>query len=189
MKRLLLALVIVSGFVYAETVEYGYFLRDSVSQPWTQSVTLNEGDGIVFLNAYDGTSPLDEMDDDECLLIFTMMSSVNSNVNISKNYYIKFNSAAPIDLYSRTFSGPCSIIPNEQQDLVHMNYKIIRASSSSSSSSVEPINIVSLPADNNGDVDLLIETSPDLQTWTPIYSDSIGATGTATFIRTRLVTE
>ncbi len=187
MKRLLLVLVMVSGFVYAETVEYGYFLRNSTTQPWTKSVTLNEGDGIIFLNGYK-SNPANPSSDD-CALILTMSSPQNNNISISKNYRFTLMDNELRRDNQRIFSGPCSITPNEHQDLLHINYKIIRASESSSSSSAEPINIVSLPADNNGDVDLLIETSPDLQTWTPIYSDSIGATGTATFIRTRLVTE
>ncbi len=52
---------------------------------------------------------------------------------------------------------------------------------------LKPMNIISLPEDNNGDMNLVIESSADLQTWTPVYSGSAGTSGTAAFFRTRLI--
>jgi hypothetical protein len=49
------------------------------------------------------------------------------------------------------------------------------------------MNIIALPADNNGDVDLLVEVSADLLSWTPIYSGSAGTSNSAAFFRTRLI--
>lgn len=183
MKRLLVVMVMVSGFVFAE--EYGYFSRLTPNDLWTpQSVTIDEGDAMVIINSdyqQDQTNK------------WVRVDIVYSNGNTDGVNMRFFDAMREYNDSYRTICGPVDVRgrfqPNSSNfDATTINYKIIRASSSSSSSA-EPINIVSLPADNNGDVDLLIETSPDLQAWTPIYSDSIGATGTATFIRTRLVTE
>ena len=54
---------------------------------------------------------------------------------------------------------------------------------------LKPMNIISLPEDNNGDMNLVVETSTDLQTWTPVYSGSAGTSGTAAFFRTRLISQ
>jgi hypothetical protein len=51
----------------------------------------------------------------------------------------------------------------------------------------QPLNIVTLPADNGGDVELLVERSDDLLNWTPVYSGSAGTSNSAAFFRTRLI--
>lgn len=84
------------------------------------------------------------------------------------------------DLAQRTIIGPCKVRPFYDSRI--FMYKINRAPVFTN-----PMNVVTLPADNNGDVDLLVETSPDLQTWTPVYSGSVGTSNDSSFIRTRLI--
>lgn len=80
----------------------------------------------------------------------------------------------------RTILGPCKVKPGHSD--YRFWYRITTADVFAS-----PMNVVSLPGDNNGDVDLVIESSPDLETWTPVYSGSAGTSGTEAFFRTRLI--
>ncbi|MFL2860192.1 MAG: hypothetical protein ACJZ85_01475 [Pontiellaceae bacterium] len=164
MKRILFALVMMCGSAIA--VEYGnIWVTPSNSTP--PSITLNEGDAYIAVG-------------NEQQRFYV------SKPNIS-NEQIRLLSMSSNDRESaRTFYGPVVLTPSSAISSF-WSYKIIRTSETESSASPTPLNIISLPADNNGDLDLLIETSTDLQSWTPIYSDSIGATGTASFIRTRLI--
>ena len=176
MKRILLALVMICGSAIA--VEYGNWQIGPNGSWSVPDISLNAGDRVVFLNGVG--RPDVEITYTNSLGVsygsFTM--PLITTFSSSGNYF--FNEEA------RTLWGPSTIsFYSANAGLISASYKIIRASESEASAN--PINIISLPADNNGDVDLLIETSPDLQTWTPIYSDSIGATGTASFIRTRLI--
>ena len=167
MKRILLALVMICGSAIADT-EYGYFIRSDTYAEWNpSSVTINTGDRFRFLITKRMGSSVTTTTTDVTL----------DSGNISLDFRVGFE----------TFIGPLTISPKSTGDILYATYQIIRSSETESSTSPTPLNIISLPADNNGDLDLLIETSTDLQSWTPIYSDSIGATGTASFIRTRLI--
>lgn len=79
-----------------------------------------------------------------------------------------------------TIAGPCKIQLGSADR--YCSYKITRHEVSAS-----PMNIIALPEDNNGDVELLIETSTDLMSWTPVYSGSAGTSNNAAFFRTRLI--
>jgi hypothetical protein len=188
MKRLLLVLVMISLSSFA--VEYGTFYRDTHNNDWNaEPIVLNDGDRFIVENIL---TRQNDTPSSNYNLTYYVALDILFNESSKRVNFRTFDSVnyTQYDENLRTLLGPASVTPHSDNGRIfYIAYKIIRASESSSSSSAEPINIVSLPADNNGDVDLLIETSPDLQTWTPIYSDSIGATGTATFIRTRLVTE
>ena len=168
MKRILLALVMMCGSAIA--VEYGNFwITSSNSTP--SSVTLNEGDIYVSLGS---------------VRQYLILSSPDGTFEAE---YIIYNDLPEEE--NRMIVGPAVIAPNLDTFTYtyFYSYKIISVTEAESSASPTPLNIISLPADNNGDIDLLIETSTDLQSWTPIYSDSIGTTGTASFIRTRLIQE
>ena len=171
MKRILLVLVMMCGSAIA--VEYGNFwITPSNSIP--SFVTLNDGDFCTLLGNRSH---------------FYIISHPSAAISVTNGYGTR-NSYG--ENYN-SITGPAIIIPYVN-DLIndgtyYLPFKIIRASEAESSASPTPLNIISLPADNNGDLDLLIETSTDLQSWTPIYSDSIGTTGTASFIRTRLIQE
>ena len=49
MKRLLLVLIMVSGFVYAETVDYGYFSRPDLKSEFSQDDSINENEIFIYL--------------------------------------------------------------------------------------------------------------------------------------------
>lgn len=168
MKRILLALVMICGSAIAET-EYGYFIRSDANSEWNpSSVTINTGDRFKFL-------------------MTKRLNSSSTNTSIGSGYISNGNVSFEFIIGFETFVGPLTITPKNTSSVLYATYQIIRSSETESSASLAPLNIISLPADNNGDLDLLIETSTDLQSWTPIYSDSIGATGAASFIRTRLI--
>ncbi len=160
----------------AIAVEYGCFQRADSTESWSHTVNLAEGDVFIYLNAYRGTNGENQQE-----TFFNYTNSLTAfTIKLDTVEYTHSNHEC-----MRTICGPCTLTPSDSRNqTVIVNYKIIRASEATSPT---PLNIISLPADNNGDLDLLIETSTDLQSWTPIYSDSIGATGTASFIRTRLI--
>lgn len=85
------------------------------------------------------------------------------------------------DLAHRTILGPCRVnASNSTHDI--FGYKINRAEVFTN-----PMNVITLPAENTGDVNLVIESSPDLESWTAVYSGSAGTSGDAAFFRTRLI--
>ena len=181
MKIISLVLVMMYSSVWAVggvgkgtfSEEYGNFMPTgfwnddgqyifTVSDP--SSITLNEGEVYIFLNA--------GVNNDRVHNVLKGGMAWNIPIAVTNPHNM------------RMIVGPAEISVGEI--VLPVSYKILRPIDDSN---LSPLNIISLPADNNGDVDLLIETSPDLQTWTPIYSDSIGTTGSASFIRTRLLND
>ena len=187
MKKLiaLLCVGLVVGAV-AE-VEYGYFIRSSSDTDWVpQSVSINADDQLVVLS-WNGSiteSSYAHLNCDDnsgnqvnlsmgSLGIFTHNTGYDSSV------------AAFGSLEQRTIIGPLTIAPNISSRMgTYLSYKIIRPDAVVNTS---PMNIISLPDDNNGDVELLVESSTDLQNWTPVYSGSAGMSNNAAFFRTRLI--
>ena len=180
---MLLCMGIVSGTL-AE-VEYGHFVRPTTSDEWSpSSVSLNAGERIVILNG-DGLSDIASSD------IYQHTFSVDYDGNILNRtivfrFYRSSSSGTSVGWSSdsdRTIVGACVISPNTgANDGTVIDYKIVRHEVTA-----PPMNIISLPDDNNGDVDLLLETSTDLISWTPIYSGSAGTSNSAAFFRTRLI--
>ena len=81
--------------------------------------------------------------------------------------------------------GPCIVsFENTSTSARYIEYQITVPEIETS-----PMNIISLPEDNNGDVELLVESSTDLQSWTPVYSGSAGTSNNAAFFRTRLIAQ
>ena len=183
MKRILLALVMMCGSAIA--AEYKMLTITNGQNSITGSISVEAGDVFVYVNAY--TPAGGHLED---ISMNYSNGEITQELAFSKVRIIGAANSTDVSAFAtpdhfRSVVGPCTLSVVEGQSIAIFHYKIIRASESESSAN--PINIISLPADNNGDVDLLIETSADLQSWTPIYSDSIGATGTASFIRTRLI--
>ncbi len=83
------------------------------------------------------------------------------------------------DTAGRTIFGPCRIRVKKTPWV--LAYK------KTSQEVFPPVNIIMIPIDYEGDVDLMVETSPDLETWTPLYSGSAGTSNSAAFYRTRLI--
>ena len=137
----------------------------------TNTLTLAEGESLIVLCIINSSSSYGDIDIEVELPPY--------NEQPEPNIY-NLRIIGDTDLASRTILGPCKIKNQHQYHI--FGYKI-----SSAEPFANPMNIVTLPADNDGDVDLLVETSSDLQTWSPVYSGSVGTSNTASFIRTRLI--
>jgi hypothetical protein len=145
----------------------------------TQSVTLEEGETFtVMANNFNSGSQTD-------ISIYIPASSTSASANLA--FYTKETGSgvgvksSPIP-DAGTIAGPCRIRLYDAGK--YCSYKITRPDVVVEAS---PMNIIALPADNNGDVDLLVEVSADLLSWTPIYSGSAGTSNSAAFFRTRLI--
>lgn len=80
--------------------------------------------------------------------------------------------------------GPCDVVPTDWNYVTYITYKIVRASDNS----INPSNVISLPTDTNGDMQLVFESSDDLLTWDQVYSFTHNSTNqTSRFFRTRLI--
>jgi len=83
----------------------------------------------------------------------------------------------------RTIVGPC-VITADGKSVTYIAYKIVRASDDS----INPSNVILLPADVDGDMQLVFESSDDLLTWDQVYSFTHNSTSqTSHFFRTRLI--
>ena len=83
----------------------------------------------------------------------------------------------------RTLVGPATITPDAGGGF-YIAYKIVRASDNS----ITPANVIVLPADPSGDMQLVFESSDDLLTWTQQFSFTHNSTNQASkFFRTRLI--
>ena len=155
-------------------IEYGSLLGSA------QSVTLSEGETLtVMANNFNNYG----VSSDDINLSFPP----NYDMYVGLDFFAIYSGSQNTDVnastpYFGTIVGPCRI--QLTQTGKYCSYKITRHEVTAS-----PMNIVSLPSDNNGDVELLIETSTDLLTWTPVYSGSAGTSNNAAFFRTRLITQ
>jgi hypothetical protein len=144
----------------------------------TQSVTLEDGETFtVMANNFNLDSSYD----------MSIYSLTNSNTPTARLlFYVKESGGVSIrggpSPDAGTIAGPCRIRLDATSK--YCSYKITRPDVVVE---VSPMNIIALPADNNGDVDLLVEVSADLLSWTPIYSGSAGTSNSAAFFRTRLI--
>lgn len=173
MKKLMMLVCVglVAGAV-AE-VEYGSLMGAG------QSVTIEAGETFtVMANNFNTADPGYDI-----RVLFPPDSStfvdVDFYVNSQIGTYNPYTRNATTPEYG-VIAGPCHIQLSSSDR--YCSYKITRHEITAS-----PMNIVSLPSDNNGDVELLVETSMDLITWTPVYSGSAGTSNNAAFFRTRLI--
>lgn len=171
MKKLILAFVMMAGLTSAQ--EFGYFSRADFNSEWSPTnVVLNAGDQLIFLATDHYSFGINLTDGDGNLHY------------IPSDYIILTSGSSAYPVESRILVGPAIISPNHPYGS-YLAYKIIRAETVGVSTT--PLNIISLPDDNNGDVEILIESSTDLLSWTPVYSGSAGTSNNAAFIRTRLI--
>ena len=169
-KIIVIGLIIVAYGMSAVAEESGYFYRATSSSAWQPSaqIVLGAGEIISF-------GPKWWFNGEE------LLSTTTCNFNITFENNITYSTS--VYNFGGSVLGPCTIVLDENQAPIRIRYTIARATDVQ----VSPMNIISLPADNNGDVELLVETSTDLQTWVPVYSGSAGTSSTAAFFRTRLI--
>ena len=178
MKTKVLSVVVGAWMVCAASVladEYGYFSRTTEGD-FSKVVTLREGDRMTFLaddSSQSGTwdAVLDLPDGNQ----ITLNSSVDLRIGES-------DCVAEV----KTICGPCSVSIDKGTSTIsrYISYRIVRASDDS----INPSNVIVLPADVDGDMQLVFESSNDLLTWDQVYSFTHNSTNqTSKFFRTRLI--
>ena len=178
MKKIVLALVMVAGFVSAD--EYGYFSRinDDYSTEWQPvGVTLHAGDTFTLLSFMGYPEISIDIGDGspKTLNISSMVLKIDSP---NANYGFAF----PAE--QRTIVGPGVVSVTGISGGTYVAYKIVRATDNS----ISPANVISLPADVNGDMQLVFESSNDLLNWTQVYSFTHNSSSQSSkFFRTRLI--
>jgi hypothetical protein len=183
MKKQITLLVLISAVSTFGLDEFGYFSRTSGSASWNQnSVVLESGDAFTILS-FDSSN-------------FTILLDVgdgspkhlDSAILVGRDHLATTDSAYGFSYPAeqRTIVGPATISINstdQSYPTCYIAYKISRAETS-----VSPANIISLPADSNGNIELIFESSTDLQTWESVYSFTYNSANQShKFFRTRLI--
>jgi len=163
MKKLIFTAVFIAYSALAD--EYGYFYATTNSP--AASVTLHAGDRLVLLaNRGSATGG-------GAVLVITLPDghSISFDPTISGSRQISSDGVhdryfASGDEESRTVCGPCTVTVEASYSGVYAAYRIVRAATAA----IQPNNVISLPADPNGDMQVIVETSTDLLTWDQVYS-------------------
>ena len=174
MNKLITTILVATTTVVIAEVEYGS-LHGS-----TQSVIVEVGETFTVLANNFNALNLQDIE---------ISFPPDYTTTVDLDFYI-YNSDASGQIFTKNnyienagiIVGPCKV--RLLSAARYCSYKVTKPDAMASST---PMNIISLPDDNNGDVELLIESSTDLQSWTPVYSGSAGMSNNAAFIRTRLI--
>ena len=176
MKTKALSMVVGAWMVCAVSVvadEYGYFSRTTEGD-FSKVVTLREGDTLTILSidGVYGNIPW--------YLVLTLPDG--NQIKLDSTYDLNFGGSIE---QRRIICGPCSVsIDKYNSSCLYIAYKIVRASDNS----IKPSNVIVLPADVDGDMQLVFESSDDLLTWDQGYSFTHNSTNqTSKFFRTRLI--
>jgi hypothetical protein len=94
----------------------------------------------------------------------------------------KFFSLTQVRIYGIPSSIPGS--PIEQPISTAVTLKITPANEIDSA---DPKTVLVIPEGSTGDYDVVIESSGDMLTWTPMHSQTVSGSGPRTFFRTRIV--
>lgn len=160
-----LSLAIASSVVAASTT---WGAADQGYLTGTNTIELVEGESLIVLSMYGQ---------------YTSATEIYILVDLppyeEPQIYLPLRVLHSTDLAGRTVIGPCRVMNDNIYNM--FAYKINRAEVFTT-----PMNIITLPAEVTNDVNLVVESSPDLETWTPVYSGSAGTSGTEAYFRTRL---
>ena len=159
--------------------ENGYFSRANISSSWMPGqVTLNDGDTMTFLYADSRSAEILLRDRNEVTHRIYLSALVMEVESPNKDYGF----AWPVE--HRTLVGPAIVSLETGGSAKYIAYKIVRASDNS----INPVNVIVLPSDVNGDMQLIFESSNDLLTWDQVYSFTHNSTNQSSkFFRTRLI--
>ncbi|MFL2848436.1 MAG: hypothetical protein ACJZ9B_05655 [Coraliomargaritaceae bacterium] len=166
MKNLLLIFsVLLSTSLSA--VEYGYFMVSGNSI--SEDIVLNEGDTFEIIECY----PFPSNDRNGMNLIIDFQS--NGAEDLLLNFYYKI---------PELVAGPCSIRyrGRSNNSKNYISYKIIRASEYQNS------NVFSVIGDSSSTHNVVVETSTDLENWTPVHSSGLTGSSEQIYVRTRIST-
>jgi hypothetical protein len=142
MKKLVVVLCLGLVVGVAAEVEYGRLYRSGLSDEWSPSsqIMLNEDEVFSFLKMY-----------------YINGSYLNSDGTVV--YSITFDTGHTYltsTSHIRSVRGPCTLVINNNSGSgLRIEYSINRPDVAVQAG---PMNIIALPADNNGDVDVLVET-------------------------------
>ena len=166
-------LIFLALFLHTATgEEYGYFTRATTEDPWNKVVTLREGDRLVFLTSNSSDWGV-------------QLTIPNGNAVFLDADSLGFalHTDEPAELIEkRTIVGPCDVSA-ASTSARYISYKIVRASDGS----IQPTNVISLPANHEGDMQIIVETSTNLTEWPVVYTFSHNSTNQASrFFRTRI---
>lgn len=164
-------LVVCAASIVAD--EYGYFSRIEFEY-FSKVVTLKEGDRMTFLAVNDPS--------DRWNAILDLPDGNQITLDSISDLFVANDSGAE----TRTICGPCSVSIDKSASVGcrYIAYKIVRASDNS----IKPSNVIVLPADVDGDMQLVFESSDDLLAWDQVYSFTHNSTNqTSKFFRTRLI--
>ena len=171
MKTTIICLFIALTTTTMAELEYGSLIGS------TQSITIASGETFTLLaNNFNERYP-----SSTDIKVYSPPSN-ETYVSLQLYKYSSYHLKNAVNPNFGIIAGPCKIQLSGADG--YCSYKITRHEVTAS-----PMNIIALPSDNNGDVDVLVEASTDLITWTPIYSGSAGTSNNAAFFRTRLITQ
>ena len=168
MKNLLLIFsVLLSTSLSA--VEYGYLSSSNANS----SITLNSGDLLEFLG---GESVYNIAN----AITVTLPNGVYFDVE-AENLGLDYHSGGIgfLDTEStKAYVGPCTISTN----LKYLAYRLTRVSEYQNS------NVFSVLGDSNSTHNIVVETSTDLENWTPVHSSGLTGSSEQIYVRTRIST-
>ena len=138
------------------------------------SISLNQGDYIQILN-FD--IPDTESSYAENHQNHTTVCEFSNN----DGFYTKYNYSAlatnPLLVNAATFCGPGEVTAS-----IDLHYKLTRASEYQNS------NVFSVNGDSSSTHNIVVETSTDLENWTPVHSSGLTGSSEQMYVRTRIST-
>lgn len=174
--------IILSISTVATAAEFGYLYCQG-SNTVSKSIILHPGDTFTPL----ASKALAYYSDNDVLIKTTLSDGTVLNIKTSTSSY-----GSDIN---RTICGPCTVAITRMRDrldlpeyhpgdFAYCSYRIDRAANTA----LSPANVISLPADANGNMQVIVETSTDLLEWQQVYSFTHNnAEGTGRFFRTRII--
>ena len=179
MKKLIGMFLVVGVLSSAHAyTEYGYFYRSNHTSSFTpENITLNAGDKFVMLR---------DSGEKNWTSYFDVSHDGNTyGINLSDKRYDSGHGYMYEPENMRTIAGPRTLTPrNTENNALRIDYKIVRAHDTS----LQPSNVISLPADFNGDMEVIVETTTDLLNWSQVYSFTHNSTSQGSrFFRTRVI--
>ena len=174
MKNLLLIFLVLLS-TSLSSVEYGTITDNSVLE-------LNDGDIFTFLGS-GGNSYLYIYDTDVDKLMLT-----NDFYNYQINGYTADNSGFPHYLgffetensFKNIIVGPCVLFTDYQ--VPYITYSIMRKNEYQNS------NVFTVLGDSSTTHNIVVETSTDLENWTPVHSSGLTGSSEQIYVRTRIST-
>lgn len=164
------------------------------------TTTVADEYGYMYAKINETSADVQLMAGDKMVVLSTSMESGNEEVSVSIRLpdgelfiitpYIRYGNVSASSEEAkgskpqegRTIAGPCAVFIDGGPS--YAAYRIVRAAHNS----IQPSNVISLPADINGDMQVIVETSINLLDWDQVYSFTHDSTDSSSrFFRTRVI--